>query len=370
MTGDQAPKYSDDIADLRHVMVNRILAGVTLLAAIGAPISILRVFFTGWLPLYAVHGVIAVFVILLWLLRKRVAYRVKLIIILILFWIIGVAGLFTLGLVGAGAWWLVTSALLVEVLYGKRSGYLAMSAVAAVVLVFAILFVSGLLQLSVDTNLFSQQAAAWATFAVGAVLQPLIVFSAVGALQGRIVQLNKRVIAQAEEIQLLADTDELTKLPRRHVAYDRLEQALRIVAREKNIVAVLFFDLNGFKNINDAYGHATGDRILQATADRARSCLRASDTIARIGGDEFLVILPGVGSVDDATLTANKLVAAISAPVGSEESELTVGASIGIALAPEHGMRAEDLVNAADHAMYAAKKAGNNQIRVAESTPN
>jgi diguanylate cyclase (GGDEF)-like protein/PAS domain S-box-containing protein len=150
--------------------------------------------------------------------------------------------------------------------------------------------------------------------------------------------------------------DDLTGLANRSLFLDRLSHALSGARRRGSATAVLFVDLDGFKAINDRHGHATGDTVLRATAERLETELRTADSIARIGGDEFLVLQEDVNDVADAILIAQRLQAAIRAPIGLSDGTLTLTASIGISVS-ECALRedAQTLITRADAAMYRAK---------------
>ncbi|HEV3124646.1 MAG TPA: GGDEF domain-containing protein [Candidatus Dormibacteraeota bacterium] len=154
--------------------------------------------------------------------------------------------------------------------------------------------------------------------------------------------------------------DALTALPNRTLLYDRLEVAVRGAERDDECVAVLMVDLDGFKAVNDTYGHRFGDLVLHEAAIRLSSALRESDTIARFGGDEFVVVLPGAGE-DDARGTWARMLASLAAPLIIGGVELRLGASIGVAMYPLHAKDVEGLLAAADRAMYAEKHAREGQ---------
>lgn len=162
----------------------------------------------------------------------------------------------------------------------------------------------------------------------------------------------------ATRLTHLAHCDPLTGLSNRALFDDRLQQALARSARSKEQTALLFIDLDRFKQINDEYGHAIGDHLLIEIARRCKSITRECDTIARLGGDEFAVILEGVHSVSDAQLVADKIIAAINKPVSANGNLLHVGCSIGIAMYPIHATDATSLTRYADTAMYTAKRDG------------
>ena len=163
------------------------------------------------------------------------------------------------------------------------------------------------------------------------------------------------------KVRHMALHDALTGLPNRILLEDRLTQAFSLARRNQTQVAVLMFDLDRFKYVNDSFGHYVGDRLLQLVAARLNECIRQSDTIARLGGDEFVVALHSISGIDKAELVANKIVATIARPFEIAGHQLHVGASIGICLFPDDGDTPELLLQHADAAMYEAKRRGRNQ---------
>jgi diguanylate cyclase (GGDEF)-like protein/hemerythrin-like metal-binding protein/PAS domain S-box-containing protein len=163
--------------------------------------------------------------------------------------------------------------------------------------------------------------------------------------------------AQAQ-LSYLALRDPLTELPNRALFFDRLRQALVGARRHGNSFAVLVSDLDGFKLINDRYGHETGDALLQVAAKRLRAATREGDTVARIGGDEFSALLARASTPEDAAIVARRMVQALDQPIVIAGQPCQVGISIGIALYPAGGKDMDVLVAHADGAMYAAKRAG------------
>ena len=163
-----------------------------------------------------------------------------------------------------------------------------------------------------------------------------------------------------EHIRRMAHHDSLTGLPNRLLFNDRLEQAISLAKRDSRQFALLYLDLDRFKAVNDTLGHAAGDALLQAVAARIRSEVRESDTVARIGGDEFAVILPDIAGREEAQTVAGKIIAALVPPfrLASQGPVAEIGTSIGIALYPADGLDADALVKAGDVGMYHAKQAG------------
>jgi diguanylate cyclase (GGDEF)-like protein/PAS domain S-box-containing protein len=167
-----------------------------------------------------------------------------------------------------------------------------------------------------------------------------------------------------EEVRRLAFHDTLTDLPNRLLFQDRLAVAIAQARRSRTHVAVIFVDLDGFKRINDSLGHSAGDDLLRRVADRIRSCLREADTVARFGGDEFVVLVPGIASSDDAERIGDKLLKAMRTPFGIDRRRLEITASLGISVYPGDGRDGRALLRNADRAMYRAKEGGRDNLQL------
>ena len=161
-----------------------------------------------------------------------------------------------------------------------------------------------------------------------------------------------------EEIRYLATHDSLTSLPTLRLVKDRILMALEMAKRNKTLVAIMYIDLDGFKDVNDKYGHDAGDILLKEVGKRLLSCVRKVDTVSRIGGDEFLLVITELESPGSASLIAKKALQFVSQPLDLDGKQATVGASIGIALYPDHGADVESLIKRADEAMYVIKNSG------------
>lgn len=190
----------------------------------------------------------------------------------------------------------------------------------------------------------------------------------IGGFQARFIwNLLTRLKQTNEQITELAHHDSLTTLPNRILFYDRLNQAITRARRDKVSIAVLYLDLDGFKLVNDMLGHDAGDELLRVAAKRIVACVRDSDTVARIGGDEFTVILSNMRTPADKDRVAKKIIGAIAHPFMINGKNCLVSASIGLSLYPNHGETAEQLVKIADAAMYLAKRSGKNCYRFADN---
>jgi diguanylate cyclase (GGDEF)-like protein/PAS domain S-box-containing protein len=181
-------------------------------------------------------------------------------------------------------------------------------------------------------------------------------------LEGAVVDVTHRKLAD-ERIEFLAYYDSLTGLPNRTLLQDRLAKALASARRHREKLAVLFLDVDGFKTINDSLGHSYGDLLLQQLATRLQSCAREQDTVCRLGGDEFLIVLGSVEEDLDAAVAAERIAREVNTPFEIQGQTLTVTCSIGISMFPEHGEDAETLIKTADAAMYSSKDGGRNTFR-------
>jgi diguanylate cyclase len=195
----------------------------------------------------------------------------------------------------------------------------------------------------------------------------------------RIRRMNERLVLSTVDAQTRAEAAEqvtalmsqaaqhdcLTGLANRVLLADRLELSIAFARRLGHRVALLFLDLDHFKEVNDTLGHPAGDLLLQSTAKRLQACVRRTDTVCRQGGDEFVILLSKVSKVADAVLTARKVIAAMTRPHLISGHQVSVTVSIGISIFPDDGADAESLGQAADAAMYQAKRNGRNGLQVA-----
>jgi diguanylate cyclase (GGDEF)-like protein/PAS domain S-box-containing protein len=173
---------------------------------------------------------------------------------------------------------------------------------------------------------------------------------------------TERKRREAED-RFLAHHDSLTGLPNRRLLDDRLRQALHLAHRRDMRLAVMLVDLDDFKQVNDRFGHTMGDAVLREVAQRLSACMRKSDTLARQGGDEFVVVIPELASEADCEVVAEKILRALEPPVPVEGHEVQLGSSIGISQYPADARDGESLLRNADVAMYRAKQAGGHRFR-------
>jgi diguanylate cyclase (GGDEF)-like protein/PAS domain S-box-containing protein len=186
-----------------------------------------------------------------------------------------------------------------------------------------------------------------------------------GNIIGAVIVFHDVTAARAMSLQMTysAQHDLVTNLPNRLMLNDRISQAIALATRQKRRMAVLFLDLDNFKYVNDSLGHAVGDKLLQSVAQRLLASLRASDTVSRQGGDEFVMLLSSLDSEEDAAASAKRILRSLNEPHTLGEQTLHINASLGISLYPKDGAVAEALIQNADTAMYHAKQNGRNNFQ-------
>ncbi len=346
------------IASARAEALDRVLGGLAIVGLIGAPLSASRSLVTGWSAMYSFHLLAGFVVVAIWLFRSRIPHKVRFWMIIGLMWAIGTVGVITLGMMGAGTWWLASSALVGGMSMSPRVGMGLAVAAIAFILAVAMAFAAGLLTVSLDLDAYMSAFSTWATYIMVAAWLPMVIFSAFVKHSEIVGQLAEETAKTQWELQQLANVDSLTGALRPHVLEERLKRAVAESADSKDLVGVVFIDLDKFKPINDTYGHAAGDAILVAVAERAATVLRAGDLISRKGGDEFVIVLPGIKSEVEARIVARKLRRAISKPFVFEGEPLAIELSMGVAVGAHGGVSGSDLLKAADKLMYEAKRGG------------
>jgi len=181
--------------------------------------------------------------------------------------------------------------------------------------------------------------------------------------------LYKQLEHYSHALESLALHDTLTGLPNRRLLFDRLALSIAHARRNKCTMAVMYLDLDGFKQINDTLGHDAGDTLLRMVADRLVAAVRQEDTVARMGGDEFVIALWELSHADDVTGLVSKVIQAVSQPYRIQDRDVRITASVGVGIYPTHGEEVETLMKSADLALYEAKHTGKNNYRIAAHRP-
>ncbi|MDH3355495.1 MAG: diguanylate cyclase [Chromatiales bacterium] len=182
-------------------------------------------------------------------------------------------------------------------------------------------------------------------------------------------ELEERVEKRTQQLSFLATHDALTSLPNRSLFVEQLNQSIKQSHRHKGVTAIFYMDLDGFKQVNDLYGHDAGDKVLIAISERVDKTIREEDLFSRIGGDEFTLILNNLADQEAALPIADKIISVVNQPIECEDLKLHVGISIGISFYPNDGEEPDQLVSLADDAMYQAKHAGKNHYVTVSAIP-
>ena len=347
---------------LRNEFIDQILMTLVVFMLVALPVSLSRSFTSGWQSLYTIHIVLATIVLCFYFFRKRIPFFIKSAFEIVVLLFLGVGSLLTFGLAGNGVAWLVFINFFVAAIYSPRTTTITAIVSVMILVTVGIGIVTGSIRPNIDANDYVVQISSWATIWVGLSTIFFAAFRSMGVLQQSTHNLLQEIQRQQEQIVHLANHDQLTGLPLMRLARDRLEVASSHAIRYNKKVAILFIDLDGFKKINDTYGHESGDYVLQQTAQRIRQAIRAEDTIARIGGDEFLAILGDVSESQSIANIAGKIILELSQPIVQGNKSMSVGASVGISLFPDDASDLDTLKRLADEAMYKVKKIGKNNL--------
>ena len=352
---------AESLERIRERFVENMWKGVLGVVLLGTPVSLSRAVFTGWQPIYTLHLLVAACSLAIFVFLKRIPLQARALWLLVLFWALGLPGLFTLGFPATSVWWLVLSCMVAGTMYPIRVGVALGLATLAVVALAGIGFTTGRLHLAFDPAVYLRQPSAWATLLLVTGAFTFIVLRSTWLYNRAVVRLLAQVSEQRDQIESISLHDRLTGLPIAQLGEDRAAMAIAAARRTSDKVAFLFIDLDDFKAVNDTHGHEAGNAVLREVAHRIRDSLRAADTVARLGGDELLAIIGELANAEDAGLVASKIIQAVSLPIPYKGQRISVGTSIGIAIFPDDSEDPRELRHLADVAMYAAKSAGKNR---------
>jgi diguanylate cyclase (GGDEF)-like protein len=349
---------------IRSIYLNKMVHAIFILAVISFPFAIYSYLKFSLQFINAVPAFILLTSSLLILLKKRISEKIKSYCISSLFVVIAVMAWFLYGVNGVGVLWLLLSCIIIMTLYGiKVFNYYIFSFLLYIVAIS----VFHLHQFDEYIILVTAQQSAsfiWLSKILTVSTITVLMTYALYYLQSNLFILVNKITEQKAHIDHLANHDILTSLPTVKLADERLAMAMSLAKRNKHQVGVLFLDLDGFKSINDNYGHQVGDLVLIEVANRLKEHCRSEDTICRIGGDEFLIVLANIESVADIDIICQRLIENICQDILAQQNTVKVGASIGVAIYPTHSENAAELKSLADQAMYNVKNAGKNNYAI------
>lgn len=346
---------------------NQLLIGASIIASIGVPISVGRAFVFGWHHVYWLHIFGLLVVVGLCLFRYRLAARVKTATVLVLSMMVSFAGLFNYGLYGNGPMW-GSFAVFVASMFLQRRIILVIAAAFIVIYMTAGYgYITGQLLFPVDPTRYLQSPLPWGLAIVGSfffiVLVIIIDTNHKTTTQKLILELEKKT----KQLAMMADHDSLTGLPNLRAVKQRTELLIASPELCQSGAALFFIDLDGFKRINDSHGHDAGDHVLKTVANSLLGIVRSGDMVARVGGDEFVILLadPGHSPLPELEKFAQRIINAVATETKYLDTTLRVGASVGITRLGQDQDSYDAAVKRADSAMYQVKNAGKNGYRIA-----
>ena len=360
MTGTSLPDIQERIGECKNQAINKLVTYFAVLTFLAYPISISRMLTIGWQHSMTVHTLILPLVLVMYFCRRQFTYKEKASFYIGLGLIGSAVQIYDFGLTGSGLLIGLNSLLIALFYLDKKSTYLTIF-IALLLYSFsayAFIWESRVMMENSISSLSLLGVSALCTVLFG-----VTTFDMLKQMTNLLIETdrtNKLIESQKQEIEDLVNHDSLTGLLSLRAAENQLTRVLELAKQEKHNSALLFLDLDGFKGVNDAHGHNTGDRVLQTIADRIKSTIRTTDLACRVGGDEFLVIVGKVESESDTKHLCERLIQSISEPVQYGGKEVVVGASIGVAVYPDCAIDGPGLREKADRLMYQVKRTGKN----------
>lgn len=344
------------LVEFKRSLAIKLIRGFSVVACIALPLSLLRWFEIGFQAIFILHISVTLIILYCNFRADRTNYRLDFLVILVTLSSMIVAGMFAFGLQSGVVTFSTFTSFIVAILWGIRPAIVYAFVWCLFVLGLGYLFVNDIISYSIEPQIYSQTYGSWVIVAMGSSMS--ITFTIILAYQGfkALSQQLERIEIQRKRIEYLADHDAMTGYRSARLALPMLENAINAARRNDDKVAVVFVDLNEFKKINDTLGHETGDEVLTEVAARFKQEIRERDIALRIGGDEFLFVLPDLSSVQDALDIVERITFSLLSVVKVNNHELAISASAGVAIFPDDSPNPTHLRNFADQAMYCAKK--------------
>ncbi len=359
-------QHNEKLEQIKATFVERVTKFLFVMGVFGLTASLFRVLELGLLPIHLLHIAFFVPVIVVFLNRHKLSLETKVMFCILMFVSAAVAGFAQFALSSVGFMFLLTSVAMATAIYGNKSGRILAAVLFVIVALFGLAWTLGWLSLGADLNQQNTAVASWVMFAV---IFLMLAYFFTDILESLLLETRvyaELVNEQKKEIEYLANHDQLTGLPNLRLALDRLDMAMKLAQRRQLKTALIYLDLDNFKVINDQHGHAAGDRVLNSVAERMLSLTRQSDTCCRIGGDEFMIVMPDVEGSTMLVDVLSRLLAQIQKPIVFEALTLEIGVSIGGAIYPDHANTIEELRKKADQMMYQVKKTGKQNFQLAD----
>lgn len=377
MNKNTSDKSVDEYIDtFKAEALEKLTGYMSVLIIIAMPISIYRTVRFGWLDIYYVEYALFMLLALVYIFRRRSSYRSIIYTYLMIGFATSIVEYYHFGLMGAGEVASMFSLMLSLFYLDRRHTYVVFATVTILFIFGAYVTTYSGITPRVDQETYGHSLVPWIVAYQAGMLFFFLIGLSVSHLQQQTIRMvvelkqkNAVIEQQKQEIEYLANHDPLTGLPTLRVAEHRLEDVLKFAAEKQHQSALLFLDLDGFKAINDSYGHEAGDAVLKTTAERISSSMRSADIACRVGGDEFLVIVEKISNETEISNLCKRLVSAISEPVSFNNTQLQVSVSIGAATYPTSADDAKSLRAKADQLMYKVKQDGKNNYMIAIANP-
>jgi diguanylate cyclase (GGDEF)-like protein len=360
-----------NLKDIKSVAINRIYKGISFFGLFGVIASLSRIPSLGLQPTMLLHLISWLTCAFIFKRRDNISTIIKVKVLIICLFIVTLVGLFQYGLMGSYLVWALVSLILSEHFVNKKLTFSLASTYVLVFILSAYNFCYKGAIVDGGADAYNSSIQTWMVVFFGVILISFVVLTVTSALNNEVkLLLSKLNVANVELsnkskiIEYQANHDILTGLPTLKVANDRLDIALKLAKRNQSKAAVLFLDLDGFKNVNDTYGHEAGDYVLRDISNRISKITRESDTVCRIGGDEFLIILSCVENDSEIECFCTRLINEVGQDIHYKEFKLQVGVSIGVSIYPKHAKTSSELKKAADEAMYKVKREGKNSFLI------
>ncbi|GGA88863.1 hypothetical protein GCM10011369_33750 [Neiella marina] len=359
------PECCDLFGSLKKSLINDVWIALIILAPFGTFAGVCRALQTGVTYTLVIQSLLIVAIVGFFFVRNNFTVPTQAIVAIACLFAIGTPALFQFGFYSASFLWFFFATLIVAYCFPKHLVY-SVLATSAMVLFAGYLFVSGRQTLPVDANVLIHQLEGWGAAIFAILLFGMLMIKAISAYNARFHALNIKLAEQKQQIEKLANHDQLTGLPNKRLAIDRLKTAIELAKREQHKVALLYIDLDDFKPVNDRLGHDAGDWVLKTVAQRLSTTIRKSDSVCRVGGDEFIAILPAIKSAAVMQQVCEKLIAAVAEDIEFNGHRIHIGVSIGVSIYPTMSDCEATLQQIADQAMYHAKQRGKNQFAFAQ----
>jgi diguanylate cyclase (GGDEF)-like protein len=347
---------NDALKEFKRSIASKLMLGLSILFSIGLPLSLIRWFEIGFQPVFVFHIVITIVVLACNFRSNKSNYKLDLVVIISVISGMIIVGMLSFGLQSGVITFATFASFLVAVLWGIRPAVWFSAFWCVFVLCLGWLFINGMIEYSVKPEIYSATFGSWIIVAVGSSLSITLILILTSQGFKELSKQLKIIAAQQQEIEYLANHDSLTGYYSARLAMPMLKNALSTAKRSVQKVAVVFIDLNEFKQVNDNLGHEIGDEVLTAIAKLFKEEIRDIDIAVRIGGDEFLFILPNIRSPSEALEVVKRLTTRLSSFTSISGHDLSVGASAGIAIYPDDSQSSSKLRSFADKAMYSAKQ--------------